>query len=99
MERTLFPSPAAALTQASADTARFRQPEGAAPAHTLFLTPPSFDPEHVQVMLSAFDGACAKLHLRKSDQMTEPVALKIVDLAMAGEGDPDRLIALQDLTH
>jgi hypothetical protein len=55
MERTLFPSPAAALPQASADTARFRQPEGAAPAHTLFLTPPSFDPEHVQVMLSAFD--------------------------------------------
>jgi hypothetical protein len=31
----------------------------------------AFDPEHVQVMLAAFDGACTKLHLRKSDKMTE----------------------------
>jgi hypothetical protein len=54
----------------------------------------AFDPEHVQVMLTAFDGACAKLQLRKGDKLTDLVALKIVDLARAGERDPDRLLAL-----
>jgi hypothetical protein len=54
----------------------------------------AFDPEHVQVMLAAFDATCAKLHLRKSDKMTELVALEIIDLAKAGERDADRLIAL-----
>jgi hypothetical protein len=44
----------------------------------------AFDPEHVQVMLTAFDGACAKLQLRKGDKLTDLVALKIVDLAKAG---------------
>jgi hypothetical protein len=37
----------------------------------------AFDPEHVQVMLTAFDGACAKLQPRKGDKLTELVALKI----------------------
>jgi hypothetical protein len=41
----------------------------------------AFDPEHVQVMLTAF-------------KLTELVALKIVDLAKAGERDADRLLAL-----
>jgi hypothetical protein len=54
----------------------------------------AFDPEHVQVMLTAFDGACAKLHLRKGDKLTDLVALKIVDLAKAGERDADRLLTL-----
>jgi hypothetical protein len=54
----------------------------------------AFDPEHVQVMLTAFDGACAKLHLRKGDEMTDLVALKIVDLAKAGERDAHRLLSL-----
>ena len=54
----------------------------------------TFDPEHVQVMLTAFDGACAKLHLRKGDRSTDLVALKIVDLAKAGERDGRRLLAL-----
>jgi hypothetical protein len=51
----------------------------------------AFDPEHVHSMLSAFDGACARLHLRKGDEMTDLVALKIVELA---EADANRLLAL-----
>ena len=54
----------------------------------------AFDPEHVQIMLTAFDDACAKLHLRKGDKLTDLVALKIVDLAKAGERDADRLLTL-----
>jgi hypothetical protein len=54
----------------------------------------AFDPEHVQVMLAAFDDACAKLRLRKGDRKTDLVALKIVDLAKAGERDTHRLLAL-----
>jgi hypothetical protein len=54
----------------------------------------AFDPEHVLVMLTAFDSACAKLRLRKGDELTDRVALKIVDLATAGERDTGRLIAL-----
>jgi hypothetical protein len=53
-----------------------------------------FDPEHVQVMLTAFDGACAKLRLRKGDKRIDRVALKVVDLAKAGERDTHRLLAL-----
>jgi ubiquinone biosynthesis protein UbiJ len=54
----------------------------------------AFDSEHVRAMLAAFDGACARLHLRKGDKLTDLVAVKIVDLAKAGERDTDRLIAL-----
>jgi hypothetical protein len=54
----------------------------------------AFDPEHVEVMLTAFDAACAKLRLRKGDRKTDLVALKIVDLAKAGERDTHRLFAL-----
>jgi hypothetical protein len=54
----------------------------------------AFGPEHVHAMLTAFDDACAKLHLRKGDEMTDLVALKIVDLAKAGERDAHRLLAL-----
>jgi hypothetical protein len=54
----------------------------------------AFDPEHVQVMLTAFDAACAKLRLRKGDKITDRVALKIVDLAKAGERDAHRLLTL-----
>jgi hypothetical protein len=53
----------------------------------------AFDPEHVVVMLTAFDDACAKLRLRKGDRKTDLVALKIVDLAKAGERDAHRLLA------
>jgi hypothetical protein len=54
----------------------------------------AFDPKHVQAMLAAFDDGSAKLHLRKGDKLTDLVALKIVDLAKAGERDARRLLAL-----
>jgi hypothetical protein len=54
----------------------------------------AFDPQHVLIMLTAFESACANLRLRKGDEMTDRVALKIVDLANAGERDTDRLLAL-----
>jgi hypothetical protein len=57
-----------------------------------FSRGPAFDPEHVLVMLTAFDEACAKLRLRKSDRKTDLVASKIVDLAKAGERDAHRLV-------
>jgi hypothetical protein len=56
----------------------------------------AFDPDHVQVMLSAFDAVCAKLQLvaGKGDQATDFVALRIIDLAKTGERDADRMTAL-----
>jgi hypothetical protein len=54
----------------------------------------AFDLQHVLIMLTAFESSCAKLRLRKGEEMTDRVALKIVDLANAGERDAARLIAL-----
>jgi hypothetical protein len=54
-----------------------------------------FDPEHVQAMVTAFNIVCTKLRLvrGKGDQLTELMALKIVDLAKAGERSADELVA------
>ena len=53
----------------------------------------AFDAEHVQAMVIAFDIVCAKLQLvrGKGDQLTELVALKIIDLAKAGEWSANEL--------
>jgi hypothetical protein len=62
----------------------------------------AFDPEHIHAMLTAFDIVCTKLRLvrGKGDQLTELVALKIIDLATAGERSADELAAhaLHDFT-
>jgi hypothetical protein len=61
--------------------------EGSAPMSIVrFSRDLAFDPEHIQVMLTAFDAACAKLRLRRGDKMTDRVALKTVDLARAADG-------------
>ena len=54
-----------------------------------------FDPEHLRAMLAAFDIVCTELKLvrGKGDQRTELVALKIIDLAQAGERSADELAA------
>jgi hypothetical protein len=50
------------------------------------------DPAHIEAMRTAFYRVCGVLQLeRVGDPITELVALKIVDLAKAGELDPDRL--------
>jgi hypothetical protein len=55
----------------------------------------AFEPEHFQTMHRAFDAVCAKLQLSTGteDRVTELVAVKIIELAAAGERNPDRLTA------
>jgi hypothetical protein len=55
----------------------------------------SFDAGAVQVMMDAFDKACAVLGLvDREDSITENLAKMIVEQARTGERDPDRLCAL-----
>ena len=53
----------------------------------------AFEPEHIEAMHKAFDAACAKLELSTGtgDQITEAVALRIIELAEAGERNASRL--------
>jgi hypothetical protein len=55
----------------------------------------AFEPEHIQAMHRDFDAVCAKLQLSTGtgDRVTELVAVRIIELAMAGEKDGDRLTA------
>ena len=51
-----------------------------------------FDPEQIATIKSAFEGALKALDLAdRSDPLTEIVAKAIIELAMAGETDPDVL--------
>jgi hypothetical protein len=52
----------------------------------------TFKPEHIRAMRNAFDAVCSKLELSvgMGDQVTELVALKIIELARAGEQDANR---------
>jgi hypothetical protein len=62
----------------------------------------SFEPEVVEAMRMAYRIACATLQLRDQiDAMTEVIATNIVELAQAGETDPDRLCtgALRRVLH
>jgi hypothetical protein len=51
------------------------------------------DPAHIEAMRSAFRKVCEKLRMncRVDDPATDPIVLKIVEIAKAGELDPDRL--------
>ena len=53
----------------------------------------NFDPEHTEAMQAAFHRICGVLQLNSDadDPMTEMVVTKIVELAKAGELDPERL--------
>jgi hypothetical protein len=53
-----------------------------------------FEPELIYAMHAAFVIACTKLRLRVGSKESDSVALKIVDLAKAGEHDAERLAAL-----
>ncbi len=55
----------------------------------------AFEPEHIQAMGEAFDAVCVKLQLSmgSEDLMTELVGETIIELARAGERNPDRLLA------
>jgi hypothetical protein len=51
------------------------------------------DPQHIEAMRAAFYRVCDILQLEcnAGDPMTEIVVMKIVELAKAGELDPERL--------
>jgi hypothetical protein len=55
----------------------------------------AFEPEHIQAMDEAFDAVCVKLKLSmgSEDLMTELVGEKVIELAVTGEMDADRLTA------
>ena len=50
-----------------------------------------FDPEAVKALASAFEDACAALHLDRNDPRATIVAKKIIERARCGECDPNRL--------
>jgi hypothetical protein len=64
-----------------------------------YLDDQSFDAETVRLMGVAFEIALATLRPPDSDPLREAVAWKIIELAKAGERDPERLCdgALKDL--
>jgi hypothetical protein len=55
----------------------------------------AFEPEHIQAMHKAFDAVCPRLRLSTAtgDRVTELVALRIIELAVAGERNAERLTA------
>jgi hypothetical protein len=50
-------------------------------------------PEHIEAMRSAFEKVCEvrKLKCGPGDPRTDFIVIKIIELAKAGEADPDRL--------
>ena len=61
------------------------------PIHRL-LNDCAFDPETIEVMVTAFEEALRELRLTdRADPLTETVARKIIELAQRGERDPSRL--------
>ena len=58
------------------------------------LTEYSFRPEIIEAMRAAYRMACETPRLRfTADERTAIVAEKIIELAQAGETDPERLCA------
>jgi hydrogenase maturation factor len=55
----------------------------------------AFEPEQIRAMQGAFEAVCAKLQLSTvtGDKVTELVGRKIIELAMAGERNAERLTA------
>jgi hypothetical protein len=53
----------------------------------------AFEPAHIEAMRKAFDAVCARLELSAGteDPATKLVALKIIELARAGEQNAERL--------
>ena len=55
----------------------------------------AFEPAQFRAMHEAFDAVCVKLRLSTAseDKLTELVGEKVIELAMAGERNADRLTA------
>jgi hypothetical protein len=52
---------------------------------------PSFRPDQIDVMNVAFKRACMRMGLTGATPVIELVAIRIVELAYAGEFDPDKV--------
>jgi hypothetical protein len=52
---------------------------------------PPFSPDQIDAMNRAFKLACTRMGLTGSTPVIELVAVRIVELALAGEFDPDKL--------
>jgi hypothetical protein len=50
-----------------------------------------FDHEDITVMSAALDDVCKMLNLRDDNSAREVIAIRIIDLARAGERSPTRL--------
>jgi hypothetical protein len=57
------------------------------------FSPLDLDPEQIETLRAAFNRVCDVLQLscNVEDPLTEVVVMKIVELAKAGERDPDNL--------
>jgi hypothetical protein len=66
---------------------------------TPYLDGQQFDAETKRIMGIAFEMTCAALHITPSDKSKPAIARKIIELAQAGERDPNQLCehALGDL--
>jgi hypothetical protein len=65
-----------------------------------FLNGARFDPETTRVMGVALEMVCVALRIgERDDEVKRTIATKIIDLAKAGERNPDRLCekVLQDI--
>jgi hypothetical protein len=62
-----------------------------------------FDHEDITVMSAALDDVCKMLNLRDDNSAREVIAIRIIDLARAGERSPtrlrDRILHEADLAH
>jgi hypothetical protein len=82
---------ARAATKLTAKRAKSRR------EHAIGATVPfskyDLDPEHIEAMRAAFHRVCDVLQLDcgREDPMTDIVVMKIVEIATAGELDPERL--------
>lgn len=62
---------------------------------TRYLREAAFDPKAIEAMSAAFESACVSLQLLdRDDPLTEIVARKVIEIAGAGERDPERICEL-----
>jgi hypothetical protein len=87
----ILPCPLGTYRLEARSSANALQPRAAMAVSQTF----AFEIEHVQAMNEAFHAVCGKLELfaGTGDRASELVALKIIELANAGEKDADRLTA------
>jgi hypothetical protein len=83
-------------TRSALPTARERAPNGEASklnSEEKRGSAPSFTAGQIDAMNRAFKQACARMGLTGDTPVIELVAVRILELAYAGEFDPDKLTA------